>query len=67
MQSYTEDSTMTSGNATDFDALKRQRFADVFPVIRDELVTYLGAQCTQQDVIDWFEKVSLSVLPIYIN
>jgi farnesyl diphosphate synthase len=37
---------------------KRQRFLDVFPVLRDELVGYVKSTGSPEEVWGWFEKVS---------
>ncbi|KAI0920000.1 hypothetical protein AcV5_001929 [Taiwanofungus camphoratus] len=37
-------------------ALKRQKFEDVFPVIRDELLAYTTAQGMPKDAIEWYRR-----------
>lgn len=39
-------------------ALQRQKFQDVFNVIRDELVAYVKAQGMPEDAAVWLSKVS---------
>jgi hypothetical protein len=37
---------------------KRQKFLDVFPVLRTELVDYVKSTGSPEEVWGWFEKVS---------
>jgi farnesyl diphosphate synthase len=47
----------TNGNKMD-KAGKRQKFLDVFPVLREELVDYVKSTGSPEEVWGWFEKVS---------
>jgi len=50
---------MSNGNSTKMDkAGKRQKFLDVFPVLREELVDYVKSTGSPEEVWGWFEKVS---------
>jgi hypothetical protein len=40
---------------------KRQRFLDVFPILRKELVDYVKSTGSPEEVWGWFEKVSYNV------
>ena len=50
---------MSNANGTKMDkAGKRQKFLDVFPVLREELVDYVKSTGSPEEVWGWFEKVS---------
>jgi hypothetical protein len=51
--------TMSNTNGNKMDkAGKRQKFLDVFPVLRTELVDYVKSTGSPEEVWGWFEKVS---------
>jgi farnesyl diphosphate synthase len=39
-------------------AARRKRFEDVFPIIADELLTYVKGEGMPKDAVEWYEKVS---------
>ena len=41
----------------DAKAQKRQKFEDVFPKLREELLTYLNQEGMPQDAVSWFQRV----------
>jgi hypothetical protein len=50
---------MSNANGTKMDkAGKRQKFLDVFPILREELVDYVKSTGSPEEVWGWFEKVS---------
>jgi hypothetical protein len=50
---------MSNANGSKMDkAGKRQKFLDVFPVLREELVDYVKSTGSPEEVWGWFEKVS---------
>jgi hypothetical protein len=50
---------MSNANGNKMDkAGKRQKFLDVFPVLREELVDYVKSTGSPEEVWGWFEKVS---------
>jgi hypothetical protein len=47
-----------SGKTSQDKASRRQKFLDVFPVLREELVGYVKSTGSPEEVWGWFEKVS---------
>lgn len=44
-------------SATD-KAARRKRFEDVFPVIAEELTSYVRGEGMPKDAVEWYERVS---------